>query len=113
VVNLTKSSEVTEEPPASCSPSADEEMVDLHWEVTVEYSAPDARSLLNRLRWLMWNMVRVGNPPAMTKIATASEVTTVTADGVPSQMQWPNRRLLKVEPHPSQKNESSRPSHRL
>ena len=74
-------------------------MVDMHWEITIEHWVRDDESRLNRLRWFVWNLVGIGDPPSRAQIASASEVTTVTADRVPLQMNQPNRRLVKVVPH--------------
>ena len=75
------------------------QLLDLHWEIRVPYSVPDDRSLINRLRWRIWMLTRFGSPPTTTRVAVAREVTTVPADAVSAQMDWPNRQLSKLEPH--------------
>ncbi len=100
-MELTKSKVATQQPSDSRSLGSHDDLVDLHWEISVDYEVPDTQTRTNRLRWFVWSLVRIGNPPSKTKTATASEVTTVTASSVPSQMHWPNRRLSRVEPHRS------------
>lgn len=82
----------------SLGPSSDGpcSMVDVYWEICIEHWVPDDRSRLNRLRWFVWNVLGVGNPPSRAEIATAEEVTTVTADSVLTLPKLPNRRLRKI-----------------
>jgi hypothetical protein len=71
-------------------------MAELHWELSVEHWVPDDQSRRNRVRWFVWNLVGIGNPPSRPVIATAEEVTTVAADSMPDLPDLPNRRLLRV-----------------
>jgi hypothetical protein len=77
----------------------DDSMVDLHWEISIEHWVRDDRSLLHRLRWLVWDVVGLGDPPSKAERATAEEVTTVRADSVTALPDQPNRRLVKSVPH--------------
>jgi hypothetical protein len=74
----------------------DDSMVDLHWEIGIEHWVPDDHSRLNRLRWFVWDLVGIGNPPSRAERATAEEVTTVPADSVPILQNLPNRRFVKA-----------------
>ena len=85
--------------PRSDAPSpnrTDDSMVELHWEISIEYWVRDDRNRLNRVRWFVWDLVGIGNPPSRAERATAEEVTSVTADSVPNLPGLPNRRLLRV-----------------
>lgn len=92
----TKYTETTEGPldrGNSLGPSWDGpcSMVDVYWEICIEHWVPDDQSRLNRLRWFVWNLLGVGNPPSRAEIATAEEVTTVTADSALTLPKLPNR----------------------
>lgn len=105
---LTKLTETTERPfddrgslgsrwVGPDSTGCDGSMFDVHWEISIEHWVADDESRLNRLRWFVWNLLGVGNPPSRVERATAAEVTTVTtADSVLTLPKAPNRRLVKI-----------------
>jgi hypothetical protein len=104
---ITTSVETTERPSGDSSsldlrwdaPSSnriDDAMVELHWEISIEHWVPYDRSRLNRVRWFIWDLVGIGNPPSRAERASAEEVTMVMADSVPNLPTLPNRRLVKV-----------------
>jgi hypothetical protein len=77
----------------------EDSMVDVRWEICIAHWVPDDQSLFKRLRWFLWDVTGLGNPPSKAVRATAEEVTTVTADTVPTLPDLPNRRFVKALPH--------------
>jgi hypothetical protein len=72
-------------------------VVEFHYEVTIEHWVRDDRSRRSRFRWLVWDILGIGEPPLRAETATADEVTTVTgAEAVPIVHNLPYRRLVKV-----------------